>query len=258
MLRVAVLGADGAGKSTVTARLVADLPYTVRRMYLGVGAESATHALPTTRAVRRVRAAMGHSASRPGPPPIRPIPRTNSSIPNGAPLPVRWAKGVGAAGRMANRMTEEAYQEAISRWHLSCGRIVIYDRYYLADFHAHDLAGHPDLPRSRRVHAAFLRRCFVEPDLVVVLDADPAILYARKGEGTIDELARRRHEYLDYASTVRNAVLIDATKPLEAVVAEVTRAIDEAVRRASGPVVVDPEVGGPPTETDPRFPSAVK
>ena len=48
MLRVAVLGADGAGKSTVTARLVADLPYTVRRMYLGVGAESATHALPTT------------------------------------------------------------------------------------------------------------------------------------------------------------------------------------------------------------------
>ena len=53
MLRVAVLGADGAGKSTVTARLVADLPYAVRRMYLGVGAESATHALPTTRAVRR-------------------------------------------------------------------------------------------------------------------------------------------------------------------------------------------------------------
>ena len=231
MLRIAVLGADGAGKSTVTARLATELPYPLRRMYLGVGAESATHALPTTRAVRWIRAATGHAPAQSGPPPIRAASPPRNTRSRTSTMPVRWAKGAGAAGRVANRITEEAYQEAVSRWHLSCGRIVLYDRYYLADFHAHDLAGHADLSRSRRFHGAFLRRCFVEPDLVVVLDAEPSVLYARKGEGTIEELACRRQEYLDYAATVRHAVLIDAPKPIDEVMAEVMAAIDTAVER---------------------------
>ena len=114
MLRIAVLGADGAGKSTVTARLAAELPYPLRRMYLGVGAESATHALPTTRAVRRIRAATGHAPAQSGPPPIRATAPTAPTT-RTATRPVRWAKGAGAAGRVANRITEEAYQEVLAK-----------------------------------------------------------------------------------------------------------------------------------------------
>ncbi len=237
MLTVAVLGADGAGKSTVTARLERELRYPVRRIYLGVGAESATHPLPTTRVVRRLRLAAGKPAGRPGPPPLRPAepgPATAAGSNRAARPSV--TRGLGAAGKVANRMAEEAYQEAVCRWHLSCGRILLFDRFYLADYHAHDLAGLPGLPRSRRVHAAFLRRVFPTPDLVLVLDADAQVLHDRKPEGTVEELAQRRQEYLDYARTVPHAVIIDVTQPLDVVVAHAVAAIDDAVDRASAPL----------------------
>lgn len=231
MLTVALVGADGAGKSTVIERLITDLPFPVRRMYLGVSAESATHPLPTTRLVRWARTATGRAQPTGGPPPLD-TPGSTRDDANRPPVRRLMRSGV-AIARTANRITEEAYQEAVSRWHRSCGRVVIYDRFYLADFHAHDLSGRPGLSLSRRVHAAFLRRCFAEPDLLVVLDAEPEVLFARKGEGTLAELASRRAEYLAYAATVTNVEVIEADQPLESVVAAAIEAVTNAVQRAS-------------------------
>ena len=230
MLTVALVGADGAGKSAVAARLAAELPYPVRRMYLGVSATSATHPLPTTRLVRWLQVRTGRAVASGGPPPLRtaePLgePRQRPSISHTA----------RAAVRTANRLAEEAYQEGVSRWHQSRGRIVIYDRYYPADFHAHDLSGRPDLPWDRRLHAAFLRRCFDEPDLLIVLDAEPETLLARKGEGTLAELAQRRGEYLAYAATVRNTELVRADQTLDQVVDQVIQAIGRTSVRTPDP-----------------------
>lgn len=229
MLTVALIGADGAGKSSVAERLDTVLPFPMRRMYLGVSPTSATHPLPSTRLVRRIATLRGRATATGGPPPL-PTP-ASSATPDRA----RPAAIARAALRVTNRIAEESYQEAISRWHRSCGRIVVYDRFYPADFHAHDLSGRADLPWDRRLHAAFLRRCFAPPDLVIVLDAEPAVLHARKGEGTLAELASRRAEYLDYAKSVEHAVLIRADRPMDEVVAEVVSAVQVAVERASAP-----------------------
>lgn len=221
MLTVAIVGADGSGKSTVVSRLDDQLPLPHRRMYLGVSAVSATHPLPTTRAVRWTREALGRPPRHAGPPPL----------PNTAAVD---AVGGGRAARLrdlrravllAHRVVEESYQEAISRWHRSRGRIVVYDRFYPADYHAHDLRRHPDMRWDRQLHGRFLRRCFAPPDLVVVLDGTPALLHARKGEGTLAELASRRAEYLAYAQTVPRAVIVGVDQPLDDVVATVSSAI---------------------------------
>ena len=229
MLTVAIVGADGAGKSTVVDRLRAELDVPFRQMYLGVSPASATHPLPTTRAVRWARSTAGRAPRTAGPPPIeapaeRPAPRSTAR---------HLLAEAATAGRTANRIAEEAYQESVSRWHRAAGRVVVYDRFYPADFHAHDLSGRPGLPWNRRLHGAFLRRCFAPPDLLIVLDAHPEVLHARKGEGTLAELASRRDEYLAYAATVEHHVLIRADQPLEVVVGEVVAAIEDAVDRVT-------------------------
>jgi thymidylate kinase len=198
--------------------------------------------------VRWGRAAAGRSQRTAGPPPLRAPGELRAARAGRRPAD-RAAAQAAAVARTANRVAEEAYQEAVSRWHRSCGRIVVYDRFYPADYHAHDLSGHPDLPWDRRLHGAFLRRCFAPPDLLLVLDAEPELLHARKGEGTLEELASRRAEYLDYAATVPSARIIRVDQPLDDVVAAVVAAITEAVAEASRGT-------GPTARPAPPVPSA--
>jgi thymidylate kinase len=233
VLTIVIVGADGAGKSSVSARLLEDLPVPARRMYLGANPDARTHPLPTTRAVRWVRASRGRTQRAGGPPAIDDAP---STPPQG--LARRTASAVRAAARVSNQMAEEAYQQAVIDWHHARGRIVVCDRHPSADHFAHDLAPRPGLRASRRVHGAFLRRVVRQPDLVLVLDADPSVLHARKGEGTMAELASRRDEYLRYAASVDQAVVIDAAQPFDAVVAEALGAVSGALTgpAASAPV----------------------
>lgn len=223
MLTVALVGADGAGKTTVARRLPAQLRVPARYVYLGANPAAATHALPTTRLVHRVRTWRGTAAAG-GPPPLDGAPDRRREGPV-----ARRALRSGRAGlRTTHQLVEGAYQWAVIAWHRARGRVVVVDRWYGADHHAHDLAGDRSLAPSRRVRAAFLRRAFPPPDLVLVLDAPAEVLHARKGEGTLAELDRRRSEYLDYLATVAAGRRIDATRPLDEVVADVVAAVEAA------------------------------
>src|SRR2546429_8516470 len=55
MCPVALVGADGAGKSTIGRRLAATLPLPIKYLYMGDNADSANRLLPTTRLLRLVR-----------------------------------------------------------------------------------------------------------------------------------------------------------------------------------------------------------
>ena len=232
MLTVAIIGADGSGKSTVTGLVVDQLDVPARRMYLGVSAASATHPLPTTRLLHQARVSTGQPLPAAGPP------DTTSNAGS-----ARSTMGqVRAFGRLANRVSEELYQEAIRRWHQARGRVVVCDRFYLADFHAHDLSDDPSRTWDRRVHGAFLRWCFSAPDLVVLLTAPAEVLYERKHEGSIDSLTRRQAEYASYAQTVTEALVVDATKPIVDIVDLVTSAIHQ--RLAGQGVAVGSELAG--------------
>jgi thymidylate kinase len=60
-----------------------------------------------------------------------------------------------------------------------------------------------------------------KPDLVIFLDAEPEVLFARKGEGTLELLAQRRADYLQLRDVVPAFEVVDASQPLERVVEQV-------------------------------------
>ncbi|HEU5149454.1 MAG TPA: hypothetical protein VFU19_03090 [Iamia sp.] len=222
---VALIGADGAGKTTVARRLPERLAVPARYVYLGANPAAATHALPTTRLVHRHRVRRGTAAAG-GPPALdRELGPTPA---RSLPIRTRAGRGARAAARTAHQIAEGSYQWSVIAWHRRRGRVVVVDRWYGADHHAHELAPGARLSRSRRVRAAFLRRAFGPPDLVLLLDAPAEVLHARKGEGTLAELARRRAEYDDYLAGVPAGRRIDATQPLDAVLAAAAAAIEEA------------------------------
>jgi thymidylate kinase len=215
---VALIGADGAGKTTIGRRLADELPLPAAYLYMGDNAEAAARLLPTTRLVRAVRRARGTSRNGGGPPGTH----------------VRTGGRRGAYLRLANQLAEEWYRQGLAWLHVLRGEIVIFDRHYFADYYAHDVIAH-GRPLHRRLHGLLLERLYPRPDLVVFLDAPAEVLFARKREGTVALLARRRAEYLGVARTTRNFVVVDANRPLEDVVREVTSIVLVQSEAASGP-----------------------
>ena len=74
---LALIGPDGAGKTTVARRLAEVLPLPVTYLYMGVSPESSNLLLPTTRLVHAVRRARGVGPDTGGP--------RDSRHPDGAP-----------------------------------------------------------------------------------------------------------------------------------------------------------------------------
>jgi thymidylate kinase len=106
---------------------------------------------------------------------------------------------------------------------------VLYDRHFVFDF-APEIAGDRAAALDRRIHWRLLR-FYPRPDLVIFLDAPGAVLYARKGEWTIEELERRRQAFLRVGERTRGFVRVDATRPLDEVCAEVSRHVAHLVSR---------------------------
>ena len=203
---VALIGCDGAGKTTVGRALERETDLPVRYIYMGVNPDASNHQLPTTRLANRVkRARAGRPASK------------------------RARRAVRSALRMANRIAEEWYRQLLATFHRRRGRIVVFDRHFAADYHAADVAA-VDRTLARRVHGFVLTHLYPKPDLVVFLDAPPEILFSRKGEGTLESLAHRREEYKRLGALHEAFAVVEAAEPLETVVPRVAAII----RRHSG------------------------
>jgi thymidylate kinase len=223
MVTVALVGPDGSGKSTVARRLVDELGLPVRTIYMGVSAESSDVLLPTTRLARRLKRWTGSPPDTAGPrDPARPRRR------GGSPLR-RAARGARGIARLGNRLAEEWYRQLVATRSSRAGRVVVFDRHFLADYHAYDVAA-TERSVEQRIHGWALRR-LPRPDLVIYLDAPAEVLLARKGEGSLEVLERRRGDYLALRGVVPRFAVVDATQPLDAVVAEVAALIREAADR---------------------------
>ncbi len=200
---MSLVGVDGAGKTTLALRLVEALPVPASYLYMGDNPAASSHLLPTTRLLwwARRRAVWGH-----GPPPAEAATREHRLV-------VRAARLVVALGVLAIQVAEEAHQLARARSALRKGRVVVLDRYFRFDYRAHALTD-PERPGLvPRLHGAWLAWAFPPPDLTVCLDAAPAVLFARKGEGDEASLTRRRQGYLDLAPETPGFVVVDAGRP---------------------------------------------
>jgi thymidylate kinase len=209
---VALIGPDGAGKTTLTQMLQSSGLLPFRYLYMGVEMSASNVALPTSRLAawlrRRVRGAVGARRAQ-----AHPTSAASSQRQGGR-------SRARATARLANRLCEEWYRQLVS-WHYQLrGYVVLYDRHFLFDFS-------PEIspqPRSleQRVHSWCLTHLYPRPDLVIYLDAPGAVLFARKGESTIAELERRRQGFLRQGARFPNFVQVDATRPLAEVYQDVT------------------------------------
>jgi thymidylate kinase len=60
---------------------------------------------------------------------------------------------------------------------------------------------------------------------VILLDAPPDVLWARKREVPLEEVARQRAAYLEVARELRSAVVVNAAQPAEDVIHDALQAI---------------------------------
>lgn len=221
-----MIGPDGSGKSTIAHHVAAALPVPARYLYMGVNLESSTEMLPTTRLVLSAKRRAGR----------RPDMTARSSTARGGVLGT-----VRSLVRITAWMAEEWYRAALAARARRRGQVVIFDRHFFCDYYASDVRpiepGAGGAPRSlaSRLHGAVLRRWYPRPDVTFFLDAPAAVLFARKGEGTIESIEGRRAEYRDLADVLPRFTTIDVDRPVDAVVADL---VDRIGVILAGPVPV--------------------
>lgn len=221
MFSVALIGADGAGKTTIARRLERTLPLPARYVYMGINLESSNVMLPSTRLIVEVKRALGGRPDLTAGPP-----RADVGQGAGGPAWKRSVKGALSTVRMVNQIAEEFYRHALIRRIQRNGCIALTDRFFFADYYAWDVA--PTVrPRSalRRAHGFMLDRVYPRPDLVILLHAPPEALHARKREGTLESLERRQNEYLALRGLVPRFEIVDASRAEDIVLDEVARRI---------------------------------
>jgi len=220
MFTVALIGPDGAGKSTIGRRLQALLKRPIKYVYLGINLEASNVMLPTTRLMLAFKRARSQSLVMGGPP----DPQRTKLAPKG--LAKRLVSEIKSGFRMVFLLAEEWFRQLVINYYQQQGYIVLVDRHFLFDYYFHDVVNTGYRPLSSRFHGFVLKHFYPRPDLVICLDAPATVLYARKREGSVAALEQRRLEYLQLRHLVTDFQIVDVTQPEDVVAMEVSRLVE--------------------------------
>lgn len=222
MFTVALIGVDGAGKTTVAKRILKETDLKIRYVYMGANPESSNVLLPTTRFVLWLRQASGKTKEKPAlremktaaPPKKKGLRRLFAAV-----KPYLW---------LVHHAAEEWYRQFVVWSHVLRGSVVIFDRHFFFDYYAYDIVrGGKGRPLPRRFHGWMLNRLYPKPDLVIFLDAPVGLLYSRKPEASLAYMLSRREEYVGLQDRFKNFFVVDASQPEDAVVRDVLRIIED-------------------------------
>ena len=220
MTTVALIGVDGAGKTTIANKLLeTTFPRPLKYVYMGLNIESSNYKLPTSRLILYMK--------------LRAIKKKAAKIGNTDPAYLtthhvahrKQKRGtLGTIFRNVNRFAEAWYRLTIA-WFLQLrGYLVLYDRYLIFDI-APNVGKEAKQDPTERALFWMLTRFFPEPDLVIFLEAAPEILYERKQEVPVDYLARKIETISAQGKKMKNFVHVDAAQPLDKVYADVCQHI---------------------------------
>jgi thymidylate kinase len=235
MTTVALIGPDGAGKSSVIPLVQARLGRPSKRIYMGVNLESSRLMLPTTRLALEAKRRRGGRPDMVGATGRAAAHDDARATPATRPARRGVLREIRSGLRLANWIAEEWFRQGVAWMHQRRGAVVLFDRHFFCDYYANDIIGRrPGRPWTSRVHGLMLERLYPRPDLVILLDAPAEVLFARKGEGTLESLERMRQDYLALAPVVARFRSVDATQPVDVVVAEVIAAIEALLAEQAG------------------------
>lgn len=218
MPTVALVGADGAGKTTIARRLPEFCPVPTKYIYMGTNIESSNIALPTSRLFLFLKLqSYKRKARRKGitdPGYVSTHHNAHRSVKRGR---------IGTTLRFFNRLAEACFRQFVSWIYQLRGYVVVYDRHVLFNAATSDGSKHRRL--EDRAFYWILANLFPQPELVIFLDAPPEVLFARKGEGSVDYLRRKREACVIQGAKMDNFIQVDATQPVDAVLAQVSQEI---------------------------------
>lgn len=226
MFTVALVGADGSGKSTVSRRIEQESSLPIKYVYMGINLDTSRMVLPTTRLIYEFKRLRGGPTDMGGPPGQgEPKPRSRN--------PIIWAvQEAKSALRVANLMAEEWFRQVVVWFCQIRGYIVIFDRHFFSDYYAHDVTGKGKSKSfARKFHGLTLKHFYPKPDLMICLDAPAEVLFARKSEGTVALLERRRQEYLSMRHIFDQYAVVDATQSEDEVTRQVVAEIQDFHQR---------------------------
>lgn len=227
MKTIALIGADGSGKTTVANKIMASPPVPLKYLYMGLNIESSNYALPTSRLAFKLKLLEYKRKHKH----LKDIRLKNLSLhqidddrrgdPRGK---------IGATARLFKRVSEELYRLFISWTFQIRGFNVLYDRHFIFD--AATSATGEALKKQRltnKIHRWFLNKVYSKPDLVIFLHAPAEVLFERKREIDVDYLKKRTEAFLSVGEKLKNFIVVDTTQPIERVFDEVKRTITDFV-----------------------------
>lgn len=221
MRSVALIGPDGAGKSSIAREVARRVGAPARYLYMGVNLEQSNLTLPTTRLALAIKRARGRG------PRMTADWAGGDSRDGGRPRLLREAY---AGVRLLGWLGEEWFRAMVAQIYSWRGYLVVFDRHFLYDYYSTDAQRQAGQLMATRLHGMLLRRFYPRPDMVICLDAPAEVLHARKLEQSVETLERRRRDYLALAGVAPDFTVVDATRPIPVVINEITALIQGRLR----------------------------